>query len=90
MVLNLYSCALRGVDVIYALCAFNEPILVDERVWCGGGCGFGEGWHGCDTCERTGAPPLLVGGCPGPLTRVTTVPSLSKTTPTTTPDTLVD
>ena len=67
MVLNLYSCALRGVDVIYALCAFNEPILVDERVWCGGGCGFGEGWHGCDTCERTGAPPLVGGGCPGPL-----------------------
>ena len=67
MVLNLYSCALRGVDVIYALCAFNEPILVDERVWCGGGCGFGEGWHGCDMCERTGAPPLVGGGCPGPL-----------------------
>ena len=50
MVLNLYSCARRGVDIICALRAFNEAILVDERVRCGGRCGFGEGRHGCVVC----------------------------------------
>ena len=63
MVLNLYSCARRGVDIICALRAFNEAILVDERVRCGGRCGFGEGRHGCvfvGVCGRTGAP-LRVG-----------------------------
>ena len=80
MVLNLYSCARRGVDIICALRAFNEAILVDERIRCGGGCGFGEGRHGCvfvGVCGRTGAP-LSCGGVPvrlfGVLWRCPTLP----------------
>ena len=80
MVLNLYSCARRGVDIICALRAFNEAILVDERVRCGGRCDFGEGRHGCvfvGVCGRTGAP-LSCGGVPvrlfGVLWRCPTLP----------------